>query len=81
MPLCPGCNRSVPYHELQSHVRLCKWLWSDAPERESRWNDQLAERLGAIGTGTETDGDDDLERRLATIEERLSRLDVNEEEP
>lgn len=81
MPLCPGCNRSVPYHELQSHIQLCKWLWSDAPERETKWNDQLAEQLGVLGTEAKTDVHDDLEQRLASIEERLSRLDVTEEEP
>lgn len=45
MPTCPGCGREVPYPQLGEHIHTCKWIWSDRPEEEPPWAEQLAEQV------------------------------------
>lgn len=35
----------VSYAELSSHVRTCKWIWSEKPECESSRSDVMAVQL------------------------------------
>ncbi|WP_265110963.1 hypothetical protein [Halosolutus halophilus] len=45
MPTCPGCNNQLSHRDCIEHLRYCKWVWSNHPERESRWGEQLLEQL------------------------------------
>ncbi|WP_187432843.1 hypothetical protein [Natronococcus pandeyae] len=45
MPTCPGCKRQLSHEECIGHLRYCKWLWSNHPEQESRWGEQLVRQL------------------------------------
>lgn len=45
MPSCPGCGEAVAYAELSSHVRTCKWIWSEAPQHESLHVDHLVREI------------------------------------
>jgi len=77
MPICPGCERKVPYQQLDVHQRYCKGIRGrerdpgdeSVEARLSAIEDRFDERLREV--------ERDLERRLARIEgddERTHRV-------
>ena len=68
MPTCPGCSRTVTYGELEGHVTHCKWLWSDDPDAETRWAQQIAERVHRLDEERATGS------RLAPLGDRMKGL-------
>lgn len=71
MPICPGCERPVPYDRLATHQQYCTELAAD----ESR--DQTIERLDR----RISDAERRMYRRLRALEAELdirrSRTDEN----
>ena len=63
MPICPGCERSVPYDRLDLHERYCGGIWGQ-PSAAPVAVEKLDQRLQRIEA--------DLERRLARLERRRS---------
>ena len=59
MPICPGCERSVPYDRLDVHQRYCGGIWGESSPAAV-----AIERL-----------DRRLKRIEEDVEERLVRLD------
>ncbi|SDQ49673.1 hypothetical protein SAMN04489842_1001 [Natronobacterium texcoconense] len=45
MPTCPGCRQQLSHENCLEHLRYCKWVWSDRPEQESRWNERLVDQI------------------------------------
>ena len=64
MPICPGCERSVPYDRLDLHERYCGGIWGQ-PSAAAVAVEKLDRRLQRIEA--------DLERRLAELERRRRR--------
>lgn len=64
MPICPGCERSVPYDRLDVHERYCGGIWGQ-PSPAALAVEKLDRRLQRIEA--------DVEKRLATLERRRER--------
>jgi hypothetical protein len=47
MPICPGCECSVPYERLDNHERYCKGVWGEASLATSAI-EQIERRLQLI---------------------------------
>lgn len=60
MPICPGCEKRVPYNRLDIHERYCKEL-TDQPDQGRV--EALDRRLRAI--------EQQLNRRMVKLESRL----------
>ena len=61
MPICPGCERSIPYDRLDVHERYCGEIWGKRPAGAGAI-EMLDRRLQRIEA--------DLERRLAVLDRR-----------
>jgi len=61
MPICPGCERSVPYDRLDVHERYCGGIWGQ-PSAAAIAVEKLDRRLQRIEA--------DLEQRLAVFDRR-----------
>lgn len=56
MPICPGCEESVPYDRLDLHERYCRGIWGE-PTSTGIAIEKIDRRLRRIEA--------DLEGRLA----------------
>ena len=64
MPICPGCERSVPYDRLDVHQRYCGGIWGESSPAAVAI-ERLDRRLRRI--------EDDIEQRLVKLDRRGSR--------
>lgn len=70
MPICPGCEQSIPYDELDVHERYCHDIWGDR-DSGSRSVERLERQIVALER--RVDGrlrkvEADVERRLQSLE-------------
>lgn len=70
MPICPGCERTIPYDRLDLHERHCLGIWSAA-----RFVSPSIERLEAQLTAMETHLDGRLRSLEEDVNQRLGRLE------
>lgn len=72
MPICPGCEQTIPYDRLDVHVRYCVGIWSAA-----RYNAPSSDRLESQITTMEHH----LDRRLRELESDIDRrlLDLEQQ--
>ena len=61
MPICPGCERSVPYDRLDVHERYCGDIWGQSSPAAIAL-ERLDRRLQRIEA--------DIDQRLAAMEGR-----------
>lgn len=61
MPICPGCERSVPYDQLDVHERYCDGIWGQDSDTATAV-ERLDRRLQQFKV--------DVDERLETIERR-----------
>ena len=64
MPICPGCERSVPYDRLDVHERYCGGIWGQ-PSPAAVAIERLDRRLQR--------SEDDVEERLVQLDRRRRR--------
>jgi len=70
MPICPGCEQTVPYDRLDVHQRYCAGIWSDGM-RGGRSVERLDRRLANVEARLERrlrEFEEDVERRLAVVD-------------
>lgn len=70
MPICPGCERSVPYERLDLHQRYCEGIRGGEKDRR-RAVERLDQRLAAVEVRLDRQFrqfERDLERRLTEVE-------------
>jgi len=74
MPICPGCERKVPYDQLDIHERYCRKIRSDTGDRSL---ERLERRLTSLETlvGEMADELEAEEQRRSSLEEE-QRLDA-----
>ena len=61
MPICPGCERSVPYDRLDVHERYCGGIWGQSSPAAIAI-ERLDRRLQRI--------EEDVEERLVKLDRR-----------
>lgn len=61
MPICPGCERSVPYDRLDVHERYCGGIWGQSSPAAVAL-ERLDRRLQRM--------EDDVEQRLVQLDRR-----------
>ena len=64
MPICPGCERSVPYDRLDVHQRYCGGIWGETSPAAVAI-ERLDRRLKQI--------EEDVEERLVKLDRRSRR--------
>lgn len=60
MPICPGCERSVPYERLDVHERYCGGIWGQ-PSPAAAAIERLDRRLQEL---------ENVEQRLVQLDRR-----------
>jgi hypothetical protein len=70
MPVCPGCEREVPYDQLDIHERYCHQIWT-CDGAESRAVERLERQLADL----EKQFDGQLQEFETDIEHRIGLLE------
>lgn len=63
MPICPGCERTIPYELLDIHERNCAGIWN------------ATFGLQATDVSIDVRATERLEQRVAALEKRLDEVE------